>query len=148
MSTLGELIECLRRERQCLLDDIGLFETGKQKIGEFEGSGDFVDKTAGWVEQFERRAAQIEVVVDSHARKSETLTWQEKDVLEIFREMGVRPGSDVPVQSLWLRWGEKASNAEFVDAVRGLEVKGLLRGNASETAYALTEKGYALGSKR
>jgi DNA-binding MarR family transcriptional regulator len=88
----------------------------------------------------------IAILEAATASSSAALTWQQKDVLSLFREWGARPGQDVPPNSLATKWGTRAPLADMWAALDALEAAGLVQRNASDTAYSLTEAGFDRGN--
>ncbi|HWY15238.1 MAG TPA: hypothetical protein VNX86_08915 [Rhizomicrobium sp.] len=67
------------------------------------------------------------------------LSWQAKDVLRIFRELGMEPGQHVGYNHLWHKL---ASVIMVADGVKALAENGFVIQHADDAE--LTDKGYEL----
>jgi hypothetical protein len=70
------------------------------------------------------------------------LSWQERDVLEIFRNKRARPDQDIGSQPILQAWGARGSVDEFWAAIGRLEQRGWVNRNADQVSFQLTAGGY------
>jgi len=75
--------------------------------------------------------------------RSQQLTWQEQDILDIFKERNARPGQMIPITGLYSSWGVRGSAQDFGNGMTCLAAKQLIVSNQDQSAYALTDAGYA-----
>jgi hypothetical protein len=115
-------------------------------------TADIADDVFQWLDTVaQTRGASIEetaaqAVADAYARSAQ-LSWQEQDVLDIFKQRNTRPNQAVPFRSLQVGWGTKGPGNDLVAALNSLETKGLVinspGANPPATAQSeLTQAGY------
>jgi hypothetical protein len=110
---------------------------------------DLTDDVYQWlVTEAAASGISVEEAISNHVgeakARSSQLTWQEQDLLSIFRDLNGRPGNYISVHTIHVRWGTRGTNVEYTDALTSLAAKKLIIINPAQTDVALTDAGYAL----